>query len=167
MQRPTAVRSLPFGGLAGRERRLPDAERILVPVRGTEADQQAVLLAGEVARHSKGALFVVYIIEVPRTLPLHAAPGEDLDRAEAILAEMEQLGERQHFKIETELLQARQAGPAVVEEAIERGVDLVILGMSYKRRYGEFTLGETIPYVLEHAPCSVWVLRETARREVS
>ena len=167
MQKATATSSwaLPFGGGAGRDRRLPQAERILVPVRGTAADQHAVLLATEIARQTKGTLYVVYIIEVPRTLPLQASPEEELDRAEAVLAEMEQVCERQHVKTETELLQARAAGPAVVEEAVERGVDLVIMGMNHKRRYGEFTLGEAVPYVLEHAPCPVWVLREAVPRE--
>ncbi|MBI4235929.1 MAG: universal stress protein [Chloroflexi bacterium] len=168
MQKTTSTSwAAPFAGIGGRERRrLPEAERILVPVRGTAGDQQAVLLAGEIARHGKGSLYVVYIIEVPRALPLQASTEEELNQAEAILAEMEEVCGRQHVKVETELLQARQAGPAVVEEAVERGVDLIIMGMSYKRRYGDFTMGETVPYVLEHAPCPVWVLREAMRREV-
>lgn len=168
MQRTqTSPWSLPGLSLGRDQKRLPDAERILVPVRGEPADQQALLLAGEIARHTKGTLYIVYIIEVPRTLPLHASSETELDRAESILSQMEGICERQHIRAETELLQARQAGPAVVDEAAERGVDLIIIGMSYKRRYGEFTLGNSIPYILEHASCPVWVLREPIMQEAT
>jgi nucleotide-binding universal stress UspA family protein len=123
-------------------------------------DEEALLLAGETSRATKGTLFLVYIIEVPRVLPLDSPPEADLDRAETVLAEMESLGERNKLRVVTELLYARQAGPAIVREAIERQADLVVIGMDYRRRYGEFTIGESIAYILEHAPCAVWVLRE-------
>ena len=49
---------------------------------------------------------------------------------------------------------------AIVNEAIEREADLVLLGMPYKRRHGVFSMGEAIPYILRSAPCPVLVLRE-------
>jgi nucleotide-binding universal stress UspA family protein len=39
-------------------------------------------------------------------------------------------------------------------------VDLILLGVTYKRRFGEFDLGRTAPFVLKHAPCRVWVCRQ-------
>ena len=148
-------------GLPGRHKlQLPRAERILVPVNGSSMDHQALELATEIVRPSRGSLFVVYVIEVPRELPLDAPMNDQVSAAEAALAEMEEFCAHQRCHVATELLQARLAGPAVVNEITERGVDLVILGMDHERRFGEFTLGDTVPYVLEHAPCAVWVLRE-------
>ena len=60
----------------------------------------------------------------------------------------------------TELLQAREAGPAIVDEAVERGIDLIIMAISYKKPFGEFDLGSTVPYVLKNAPCRVLIWRE-------
>ena len=125
-------------------------------------DEQAVQLAGGLvhgAQH-KASIFVVYIIEVPREFPLDEPASGQIERAEGALAAMETLCEKRGWPAVTECLQARQAGPAVVNEAIERMADLVIMGMSPQRRYGEFTLGEAVPYVLEYAPCQVWILRE-------
>ena len=51
-------------------------------------------------------------------------------------------------------------GPAIVNEAVEREADLVLLGMPYKRRHGVFSMGEAVPYILRSAPCPVLVLRE-------
>ncbi len=34
------------------------------------------------------------------------------------------------------------------------------MGVTYRKRFGEFYLGQTTPYVLKNAPCRVWVARE-------
>jgi nucleotide-binding universal stress UspA family protein len=60
------------------------------------------------------------------------------------------------------LLQARDVAAAIVDEATERGADLLVVGACHirKRFGGEFAIGRTIPYILQNAPCSVWVVRE-------
>ena len=58
-------------------------------------------------------------------------------------------------RTETEALQAREAGPAIIDEAVEREVDLILMGVKYKRRFGQFSLGNVVPYVLKNAPCPV------------
>jgi nucleotide-binding universal stress UspA family protein len=68
--------------------------------------------------------------------------------------------------METVLLQARDVGAAIVDEATEREADLVICGLPFRRRFGgEFTVGRTIPYILKNAPCGVWVVREAMPEE--
>ena len=58
-------------------------------------------------------------------------------------------------------MQARDTGPAVVDEAEEFGADLIVMGLPYKRRFGEFNLGRTVPYVLKNAACRVILFRES------
>ena len=59
-------------------------------------------------------------------------------------------------------------GAAIVDEAAERGADLIVLGVPYRTRFGgEFAIGRTIPYVLQNAPCAVWVVREPMTEESS
>ena len=54
-----------------------------------------------------------------------------------------------------------RVGAALVDEATEREADLLVVGLPYRKRFGgEFAIGRTIPYVLKHAPCEVWVVRE-------
>jgi nucleotide-binding universal stress UspA family protein len=50
-------------------------------------------------------------------------------------------------------------GTAIVDEALEREVDLIVMGIGYKRKFGEFDMGHTAPYVLKNAPCRVWLAR--------
>ena len=59
----------------------------------------------------------------------------------------------------TELLQARSAGAAIVDEAIDRNADMILLASTLRRKYGRVTTGETIAYVLKNAPCEVILVR--------
>lgn len=134
--------------------------RILVAVGGSDADREAVKLACRLAKETKGKIYAVHVIEVKRALPLNAELQTDADIGERILRRAEDYAEEVECKIETDLLQAREPGPAIVTEVVERQIDLVLIGMNYRTRFGHFEIGETIPYVLKNAPCRVLVLRQ-------
>ena len=68
---------------------------------------------------------------------------------------VESVAEEEDLDVETDVLQAREVGPAIVDEAVERGVDLILMGITYKRRFGQFSLGNVVPYVLKNSPCPV------------
>ena len=135
--------------------------KILVPVSGTEADDEVIRLACELAKKSKGKIHAVYVITVKRTLPLGAEIESEIKRAEGILEHIEIVAEEQDCEIETDLLQAREAGPTIVDEAVEQKVDLVVMGVKYKMRFGQFSLGDVVPYVLKNAPCRVLLYQYT------
>ena len=129
--------------------------QILVPVSGTEADEEAIKLACRLAKKNKGKVRAVYVITVKRTLPIDAEIESEIRKAEGILDHIESVAEEQDYEVETDLIQAREAAPTIVEEAVERGVDLILMGIKYKRRFGQFSLGDIVPYVLKNAPCRV------------
>ena len=129
--------------------------KILVPVVGTDADEEAIRLACRLAKKDKGKISAVYVITIKRTLPLDAEIESEVKTGEDILDHIERVAEEQDCEIETDLIQAREAGPAIVDETVERGVDLILMGVRYKRRFGQFSLGSVVPYVLKNAPCRV------------
>jgi len=132
--------------------------KILVPVVGTEADERAMELADRLlAKKNKGIICAVHIISIERALPLDTEIESEISKAEEILNHIESIAGERGCKIETDLLQAREAGPAIIDEAIEREADLIIIGVSYKKRFGEFSLGDVVPYVLKNTPCRVIV----------
>lgn len=132
---------------------------ILVPVDGTAACHQALALAADIAKRSKARIHLLYVIEVPRTIALDATLEGELQRAEQALDQAERVAEGHGINVTGELVQARQAGHAIVDEAVERGVDVVILGIGYNQPYGRFELGREAQYVLEHASAQVWLIR--------
>jgi nucleotide-binding universal stress UspA family protein len=134
--------------------------RILVPVNGNPTDQEMVTLACQLGKRHKAEIHAIYIIEVKRTLPLDADLPEDAEKGEAVLEAVERIAESFDVEVQADLLQARDIGSTIVDEARERGTDLILLGITYKRRFGEFDLGRTVPYVLKHASCRVWICRQ-------
>ena len=129
--------------------------KILVPVIGTIADEEAVKLACGLVKKNKGKIWVVYVITVKRALPLDAEIESEIRKAESMLDHIETIAEEQDYEVETDLLQSREAGPTIVDEAVEHQVDLILIGVTYKRRFGQFSLGDVVPYVLKNAPCRV------------
>jgi len=129
--------------------------KILVPVTGSEADEEAIKLACRLVKKNKAKIRVIYVITVKRTLPLDAEIESEIRKAEDILDHIERVAEEEDYEVETDLLQAREAGLTIVEEAVEQKVDLILMGVKYKKRFGQFSLGSTVPYVLKNAPCHV------------
>ncbi len=133
---------------------------ILVPVKGLPADDTAIRLACQVAKPDKARVTAINVIEIQRNLPLNSENVTQMQRAETVLEHAEQVAHAARGTLETELLQARTAGVALVDEAVERQVDLIILGIPYRSPLGDFQLGTTTQYILKNARCPVWLCRE-------
>ena len=136
--------------------------KILVPVIGTEADEEAIKLACRLAKKNKGKIWAVYVITIRRALPLDAEMEPEIEKAEGILDHMEMAADEEDCEIETDILQSREAAPAIVDEAVEREIDLILMGVTYGTRFGQFSLGSVVPYVLKNAPCRVILYQYTA-----
>jgi len=144
-----------------------EINRVLVSINDSKVDAEAIELACKVAKGYKGKVYIIYVIEVKRTLPVDARVTSEIDRAEEVLARAEGVAREQGHSVEAELLQSREVGPALVDIAVERDIDLVVMGLSYKKRFGEFSLGTTVPYVLKNAPCPVLLFQESGTQEVA
>ncbi len=136
---------------------------ILVPVDGNPPAFDALALACAISRRNKGMVYAVYVIEVARAMALDTELDADARSAEAILQQAEKIASEADCKIEGEILQARDAGHAIVDEALERGVSAIAIGVDYQKLPGELELSETAHYVMDHAPCQVILVREAAR----
>jgi nucleotide-binding universal stress UspA family protein len=129
--------------------------RILVPITGTEADDETMRMACWIARKDKSKLYAMYVITIKRSLPLEAEIESETRRAEGLLDRMEKIAEAEDYQLETDLLQAREVAPTIIDEAVERKIDLILMGVKYQRRFGQFSLGSIVPYILKNAPCQV------------
>lgn len=135
-----------------------NAKKILVPVKGDQAGEDAFRLACELSRDTKARLYALYVIEVQQELPIDI--DADTTQGEAILSRIEALSREEKYPVDATYIQARHAGPAIVQEVMERGIELMVLGVPYKRRFGQFTIGATTLFVLKNVPCPVILRRE-------
>lgn len=121
---------------------------------------EAVSIACTIAKPKKGKIYVVNVIEVLRSLPLNAEMEAEARRGEQLLRRSEEIAEQFGMTVTAQLLQAREAGPAIVDEARDRGVAAIILGIGYKPLIGSFQVGRTADYILKNATSQVWVIRQ-------
>ena len=130
-------------------------KKVLVPVSGSQADEEAMRLACRLAKKDKGKIWAVSVVAIKRALPLDAEIDSEIRNAESVLDRVESIVEEEDYEVETDIIQAREAGPAIVDEAVERGVDLILMGVTYKQHFGQFSLGNVVPFVLKNSPCPV------------
>jgi nucleotide-binding universal stress UspA family protein len=141
--------------------------RAILALSGGGCDDRIVRLAADIGKPSHAELVGVHVVEVGFSLPLDADIASRSDEAQKILDSAEVQAEQRKARLEPVLLQAREVGAALVDEATEREADLLVVGLPYRKRFGgDFAIGRTIPYVLKHAPCEVWVVREPIPAEV-
>jgi nucleotide-binding universal stress UspA family protein len=129
--------------------------KILVPVIGSPVDEEVMKLACRLAKKNKSQIWAIYVVTVKRSLPLDAEIEPEIRQAEDVLDHISTVAEDEGFEAETDLLQSREAGPTIVDEAVEREADLILMGIIHKRHFGQFSLGSVVPYVLQNAPCQV------------
>lgn len=138
-------------------------KNVLVPVDGSRAGFDALTLACHLSKRNKGTVYAVYVIEVARNLALDAEMPDEAISGEDVLTEAERVAEEVDYKISGELLQARDRGHAIVDEATDREVDAIVMGIGLERTLGEFQVSAAAQYVVKHAPCQVILFREPMR----
>ncbi len=139
----------------------PVFRRAVLGLTGGPTDERMVRIACQLAKPYKGEIIAVHVVEIDWTLPLDADVAGRSEAAQRVLDIAETTAEQVGHLLTSVLLQARDVGAALVDEASERDADLLMLGLAYRTKFGgDFAIGATIPYVLKNAPCAVWVVRE-------
>jgi nucleotide-binding universal stress UspA family protein len=117
-----------------------------------------------IAARKNADVTLVYVVEVRQSLALDAEMPNEVNLGEQALqradAYARQRAEHRLQRTTPELLQARSAGAAIVDEAIERDVDVIVMASQNRELMGQTTLGETVPYVLKNATCEVIITHE-------
>lgn len=138
--------------------------RILVPIEGTGTDEEGAALACALAKKDKAEVLLLYVIEVRRNLPIDAELSNEVEKGERVLDQVQHFAHKIGCHVQTDLLQAREAGPAIVNEAVEREVQLIVMGVPYQEQFGDYRVEPRAQFVLEHAQCRVILNREPLTR---
>lgn len=149
-----------FGRRADKRAPLLGFERILVPLAGTVADEPALRLTALLLGETHAQAILLHVIEVPFEQQLDTEDATAIAFADEILGRGETLLAEQSVAVRTSISQARAAGAAIVDEAVEQGADLIVMGLPYKKRFGGgWDAGRTVPYVMRNSTAPVWCLR--------
>jgi basic amino acid/polyamine antiporter, APA family len=160
-------------------KRAPDVEygNILVPVFGTTLDDDIVATAGRLAAAEQEVggevdethLAILYVLEVPLTLPLDAdLPPEREEEALRAIERAREVGEEyEDVKVTASVTRARDVGAGIVEAARRGAVEAIVVGAEPPSRIRggarlggvgaakPAEIGAATEYVLKKAPCQV------------
>lgn len=147
-------------------------KRAVLSLNGGPTDELVIECGCKLARADESELVAVYVVEVDWSHDLEDDLEEQREVASRALDLAEVMAEKVDVPLSTQLLQARDVGAALVDEAVAVEADAIVMGLPYEVRFGgDFALGQTIPYVFKNAPCRVFVVREpvatSEQREVT
>lgn len=133
---------------------------ILVPIAPGYPSDEAMDVACRLAGERRASIVAETVIEVPLELPLDAYLPEQVEEANLQLDEASAIGESYGVRVTERIVRARNAGRAIVDEATRRGSEIIVMGGPRRVRLAvgrRPIFGDTVDFVLKHAPCRVMV----------
>ena len=131
---------------------------IVVPVKRSPETEDSLIAAARLAAERNATIVVVHVLEVPLARPLDADLGAIEDRANELLDDAQALVESYGVRAVTRLVRSRSAAQAIVEEAIARNAELIVLGTRRVRPSARELLGRAEQQVLKESPVRVLVV---------
>ncbi len=138
---------------------------IAVVIGGEKLDSNLVYLGCQMAKGARRKVHFVHVIEVPRALPLKAVLSEESERADQLLTSAMQIANRLGCDAVAEVVQARDAGTAIVDEARDHNCALLLIGLIRNNGHVRSELGKTVSFVLDNAPCRVWLVQDPPEQQ--
>jgi nucleotide-binding universal stress UspA family protein len=133
---------------------------VLLPLAGTAVDDLALRLTATLLAGAEAEASLLHVIEVPFERQLDIEDEDAMARADQILEHGEAFLRDHGVTARTSMVQARVAGAAIVDDAVELGADLIVMALPYKKRFGgQWDAGRTVPYVMRNSTAPVWCLR--------
>jgi len=142
---------------------------------------EKLLFATDRSEYSEGALqealnFAglcssrLYAMSVIETNPEYETIGvnyfeKEEDEALKYLSSIKEKATRKGIVCETILHSSMDASAAIVDEAVDKNVDMIVLGRHGRKGLLKALMGEVVPKVVVHAPCKVLVVPKAARIE--
>lgn len=147
-------RAIPLAAAKAR-RAVGAIKRILVPTSGTPYSEKGIELACRLGEEQKAEIYLVNIIEVPRTLPLEAPMPEAEVKAEDIVKRGQAIIELRGLPSKSEVRRGRIAGEEIIRAAKDWEADLIVMGIRSQIRMAREILGRNSDLVLRRATCEV------------
>ena len=131
--------------------------RLVVPVVGGPESDEAMNVAARLSAERGATITAVAVIEIPLDRPLDADLADLEEEADAVLDEARAIGDSYGVNVVTRLVRTRSAGRGIVDEAMRRTAEIVVMGAPRRPARRGTIFGETVDFVLKHAPCRVMV----------
>jgi len=138
---------------------LTRGERILVAMDGSIYSDKALEQAISMAKVCGSALFAITVIDIYPGSLTHGFGSDQRFTKEAgeILQRAQKRTAEEKIPCETIVHTGKHVHEVIVREAIERDIDLIVMGTHGRTGLKKLLLGSVAERVIGHAPCAVLV----------
>jgi nucleotide-binding universal stress UspA family protein len=138
---------------------LTKGERILVGVDGSKYSEKALDQAISLAKVCNSTLFAISVVDVyPETLAIAPELEEKMSHgAREILQRAKDKVAKENIPCHTVVHIGAQPHEFIVQEAKEKDIDLIVLGIHGRTGLKKLLIGSVAERVIGHAPCAVMV----------
>jgi nucleotide-binding universal stress UspA family protein len=133
------------------------ARRILVPAKGMNYSDRAIELACRLGQEQEAEILLVYVIEVPLSLPLGTPLEDDEAKAQEALERGSQIVRLHELKPLPIVRRDRDVAHGVLTVANDHGADLVVLGINPRRIMAGDSMGRNIETIFRKSGIEVIV----------
>jgi APA family basic amino acid/polyamine antiporter len=133
---------------------------ILVPIAPGYPSDEAMDFACRLAAERRASIVAFTAIEVPLDLPLDTDLPDDVHEANEQLDEARAIGDSYGVRVIGRIARTRNIGRAIVDEAMRRQSEIIVMAGPRRvrlQRGRRQIFGDSVDFVLRHAPCRVMV----------
>ncbi len=133
---------------------------ILVPIATGYASDEAMDFACRLAAERRASIVAITAIDVPLDLPLDALLPDVVREANEQLDEARAIGDSYGVRVIGRIARTRNIGRAIVDEATRRHSEIIVMAGPRRvrlQRGRRQIFGDSVDFVLRHAPCRVMV----------
>ncbi len=133
---------------------------ILVPIAPGYPSDEAMDFACRLAAERRASIVAVTAIQVPLDQQLDAYLPEDVREANEQLDEARAIGDSYGVRVTGRIARTRNIGREICDEAVRRGTEVIVMAGPRRvrlQRGRRQIFGDSVDFVLRHAPCRVMV----------
>lgn len=127
---------------------------ILIPTDGTGSSQDVIELVCSMQKILNTEIHVIYIIEIPRNLPLGAIIPDKVESAKAALGHAQIIADRLGARITTSTIYARTSEDTIISTSEDLKCDVIAIAQDNPklRIFSNMALN-----INQRAKCNVWI----------
>lgn len=138
---------------------------VLIPVADEQQAHMLSILGSAIAKDQDGELFVLHVVRVP--LQLSLSEGRHfLREGKPLLEEVIRHAKEVDVPVHTMIRMGHNVGKAIIDTAIKRESDIILLGWPGYTESRDKAFGRVIDYVSRNPPCDLAVVRFRKREEL-
>ncbi|MDP4182060.1 MAG: universal stress protein [Bacillota bacterium] len=129
-------------------------KKILIPTDGKKPSEDIIDFICAIQGITQSEITVIYVIEVPRNLPLHAEVPEKIEAARLAIDTANKIAAKYGVNISTSIIYSRTAEDSILFTAEDLKADVIAIAQdNHKLRI----FANTASSIYQRSKCSVWL----------